>query len=323
VLPKALRSFIKSNGIPFLIEDDDVNYFTSAEHLRDIYKVLIMRGFKVSFAVIPFVKDIKMPYVIQKRTNTKQYFPIGMNEELCEYLRSGKGIDIALHGYAHSEEPGISEFNNLSSEETFRRVSKGKDYLESLFRRKIYSFVPPHRYITPCLVTSLNNLGLMLFTDPHLFLTRGLSIQQLIHRKSMSVVLMSVNFISLMKHALYHLLVGDARKYCRNVCDIVKPFSVRQLAYFDYLFKEASMSVNTQTKSVTENLCKVIIEKILRIKPLVIVIASHHWSFMNEISGLNAFMINTLNEMIECLYDFISLYPMGINELAKLLCDSL
>jgi peptidoglycan/xylan/chitin deacetylase (PgdA/CDA1 family) len=61
---------------------------------------------------------------------------------LKESVRKGE-IEIALHGLTHQRMTPYGEFKGLSFEEQNRRIQKGKQFLDSVFRNQTVTFIPP------------------------------------------------------------------------------------------------------------------------------------------------------------------------------------
>lgn len=303
-----LRSFIKRYGIPFVIQDDDVNYFTQVKLIENIYGRPIKNlGFKVSFAVIPFVKDIKESYIPRKGRYSGNYFPITMNKNLCKYLAKSKNISIALHGYSHDEVPGTSEFVNLKAEQILMRISRAKILLEHTFNIKLKCFVPPHHYVNRHVIAILNKLGLILFTNIHKLLRSNLF--------SLADVFPNLRLASLIKHILFYVFIGEVKEH--KICDLVKPFSIPQLAYFDYLLNDILTSKTNVEDVDPELLAKCIstrlAEKVAHMNPFIVVFANHHWMTSKT------FIIKVLEYTLEQIYDSIPLHPMKMDEIVELL----
>lgn len=81
---------------------------------------------------------------------------IQVNSQLVHFLKRNRcNIEIAMHGFDHSggvydESSGIytTEFGNIDYHEAIRRIDLGKKVLESIFGRKLTSFIPPYNVIS-------------------------------------------------------------------------------------------------------------------------------------------------------------------------------
>jgi len=173
--------------VAFAIRDDDISYFTPPKKLDLIYENAWKRGFKVSFAVIPMHRAVNNLNVPPDFRNTQKYYPIYLNEELVNYLKSkiseGK-VDIVQHGFCHTENPDLpvlnfnlrgilsasdkkkielsrfSEFYGLSEKDCWKRVRKGKEILEQSFDKKVKVFIAPQEYLSKNLWKALRREGL-------------------------------------------------------------------------------------------------------------------------------------------------------------------
>jgi len=132
-----------------LIRDDDINYFTDAEILEEIYSNVWGKNIYVYFGVIPFQKGEKSGQVPEEFQDTDKIFPVEENKQLIQFLRekAKKGkVKIALHGYHHKNENGKAEF--FSGTELYMKMKEGKNYLEKIFDSEVNYFIPPHNEIS-------------------------------------------------------------------------------------------------------------------------------------------------------------------------------
>jgi predicted deacetylase len=132
------------------IRDDDVSFFTQYSELEKAYG-RVWNFAPISFAVIPFVKDLQ----------TNAYHPLGENEELLEALKRmvrKNQIEIMLHGYSHEDYENGREFE--AGDDLRQKVEKGKKYLELLFEKPVRVFVPPHNALSKTGVEAVEALNM-------------------------------------------------------------------------------------------------------------------------------------------------------------------
>lgn len=58
------------------------------------------------------------------------------------HLLQGENVEIALHGLTHQIVNNAGEFGNLTLDENYRRINKGKQYIEKYFK-SVETFIPP------------------------------------------------------------------------------------------------------------------------------------------------------------------------------------
>lgn len=129
-----------------LLRDDDVSFLTLAKELELVWGSFFRQNnSRLNLAAIPFVDTVEFG------SSSRELRGLGENNDLCAYLKNkineGK-IELLLHGYSHTSTQGKFEFESSSKEELSRKVRKGKDYLEDLFKVKISVFVPPHNALS-------------------------------------------------------------------------------------------------------------------------------------------------------------------------------
>jgi hypothetical protein len=158
-----------------IIRDDDLSYWSSPEELEDLYAPLFDRGVKVSFAVVPFGVRMYHAGDLRRFYQDTEAVPLGKNDRLTDWLKekiAGGQAEAMLHGFNHlyyvegpnGPEPAIrpaldvirsqgavprliGEFFYGSEKELIRKISEGKNYLESLLDCPIRVFVPPSNQI--------------------------------------------------------------------------------------------------------------------------------------------------------------------------------
>ena len=159
--------------IPFIIRDDDVNYFTETWMLDTVYKEAWSRGFKVSLAVVPYMKATFQEQIPRKFRGKNRIFPITDNTELVVYLKEKLDdglIDIIQHGCTHA----LNEFAANDFELLNHKLRKGKTLISEAFNARINTFVAPQEKISRAALKILieNEMNLSKsFTLLELFLT--------------------------------------------------------------------------------------------------------------------------------------------------------
>jgi hypothetical protein len=93
-----------------------------------------------------------IPKDIEKDSQLVSY----INHNLCN-------IEIALHGWDHSENP--PEFANLTEQEAFERMSRGKWVLENLFNKSVTTFIAPQNEYSEGTIKAASRVGFKIFTS--------------------------------------------------------------------------------------------------------------------------------------------------------------
>lgn len=159
--------------INLAIRDDDVNYFTSPNDLKLVYSNEVFKDFPVSFAVIPFVKDVSTRGACPETRGNRVAQWIGDNKGLVLYLSdllSQKKADILLHGITHEY---LIEGNKRLAEMEWRREGNlaeelfdNKKRLSDVFHYPVSVFVAPsnkisHYGINAVIAASLHYSGII------------------------------------------------------------------------------------------------------------------------------------------------------------------
>jgi len=129
----------------FVIRDDDLNYFSTPQDIKQWYEDIFAQKIPVGFSVIPFVKPISDVYTQDILPEDKEYV-IRQNKELVEYIKNHPLIEVLQHGCTHETKNGIFEYCKLSG--LFEDTIRGKEELEKAFGQKIKVFVSPHDIIS-------------------------------------------------------------------------------------------------------------------------------------------------------------------------------
>ncbi len=154
-----------NRGVAFAIRDDDVSYFTQPWMLDMLYGEAWKLGFKVSLAVIPYVKGTRLRFVPRSLSSSKRFFSISENRELVDYLlkKIEEGyVDVVQHGYTHAREDGKPEFAINDFRCIDERLKKGKRFLNETFERDITVFAAPHDGVSRAAWKSIRRNGMHL-----------------------------------------------------------------------------------------------------------------------------------------------------------------
>lgn len=151
--------------VKLIIRDDDCNYFTNPEDLKQVYRSLC--DFPITYAVVPAITDVKGGCPETNGNTIPRY--IGMNKKLVEYLKeefSSKNCDIVLHGITHGYE--YNEDGSMIPEMVWRdkqgdlteEIAYWKHDFEKLFNGTIKCFVAPSNTIGKNAIKAIYNNGL-------------------------------------------------------------------------------------------------------------------------------------------------------------------
>lgn len=154
---------------PFIIRDDDINFFTSKSMLDSVYHEAWERGFKTTLCVVPNQKAIENRsdagalFVPQRERGKDGYYPISWNQELVVYLnqkiKEGK-LDVVQHGFSHEYIRNTPEFGISHEKDLQQRLDNGLQILEDTFQRKIRIFVPPNECLSRDALQAIRKKGL-------------------------------------------------------------------------------------------------------------------------------------------------------------------
>lgn len=133
------------------MQDDDVNAFTPIEFLEALYRPFFERSLPVVLAVIPFVYGTAFPsnekfkdFLIGENRDSDNYFSIGCNKPLVEYLLKNLGYEVVQHGCRHDRD----EFLGNSRQEHISRIEEGRTLMLEAGFRAPNVFVAPSRKIS-------------------------------------------------------------------------------------------------------------------------------------------------------------------------------
>ena len=165
-----------ANEFTFSIRDDDINFFTSAIELKEIYEPLFVIC-KPTLCITPFAGDVyksvrdnearlknaqQIRSFVESKNNSdyKHISAIHENDELVSLLREwvsqGK-ISIALHGVTHNQTAFGCE---CEVPHNLKLLKASKNYLESLFQVRIKTFSAPNNSINKLWRNELARLGM-------------------------------------------------------------------------------------------------------------------------------------------------------------------
>lgn len=133
----------------FAIRDDDTSFFTQPEQLLRAYEGIWDRA-PVSLSVVPFHGRTPTGGIPPEYwSGGDEVYPLADNSPLVSFLTkqvAKKRVSIMAHGYSHVDETGGHEF--AAGADLERKASEAKQYLEKLFGRPVYAFVPPHNALS-------------------------------------------------------------------------------------------------------------------------------------------------------------------------------
>jgi len=170
-----------NSKLAFAIRDDDVSYFTQPWMLEVVYGEAWKRGFKVSLAVIPYVKATKLRLVPPHLRKNEKYFSIAENKELISYLKEKIAmgcVDVIQHGYSHERKGDKAEFAVNDYSKLKKKLKEGNAILRDALNRNVTVFAAPHERISRAAMKSLceNKINLCRkFTAGRFLLTVPLS----------------------------------------------------------------------------------------------------------------------------------------------------
>ena len=92
------------------------------------------------------------------------------DEEIANYLKKTScDMEIAQHGWDHGRQSGNSkpEFEGVSKNTAYKRIIKGKEYLESIFDKEIVTFIPPNEVYSNGTVDALKQAEIPFLANTH------------------------------------------------------------------------------------------------------------------------------------------------------------
>lgn len=147
------------NKILVVFRFDDYSARSNTGLETELLRIFTRHSIPCTFGVIPFVCAEDWD-----KTHRQELLQLPANKItiLREAVDSG-AIEVALHGYSHQRvrERINGELQGLPYEEQWKRLSTGKQFLETALGRKILTFVPPYGGYDYTTIDVLNNLGFM------------------------------------------------------------------------------------------------------------------------------------------------------------------
>lgn len=132
-----------------------------------------LRPDSITQEMLIFFKEKNIPITIA-------LVPCDANEEFIAptdsnwlHLLQGDNVEIALHGLTHQVINNAGEFGNLTLDENFRRINKGKQYVEKYFK-SVETFIPPFNAYNSETLKVLDSLNFKTISA-ELFLSHSLS----------------------------------------------------------------------------------------------------------------------------------------------------
>jgi len=142
------------------IRDDDTSYFTSPAALERVYRDVWDRV-PICLAVVPFAIGYEQAGIPREYWSSTDEMPLERNRALVSFLReliaAGKAT-IALHGCTHQDVAGGYEFQ--AAPDLRARLTRGREYLETLLGCRISVFVPPHNALSKRGLEAVADAGL-------------------------------------------------------------------------------------------------------------------------------------------------------------------
>jgi peptidoglycan/xylan/chitin deacetylase (PgdA/CDA1 family) len=145
----------KSKNSYLIFRYDDYHSYSNPEPENAILQIFSKNKAKCVFGVIPFVCKSNWQ-------NREPQETCALTEEKIEFLRnaiSHNSIEVALHGFSHQnlykeksilrlifgrkKHSRLSEFYKQSYDDQLKKIVEGKNYLESLLKNDITTFIPP------------------------------------------------------------------------------------------------------------------------------------------------------------------------------------
>lgn len=102
-------------------------------------------------------------------SNENHILPVSDKDSVFIAAVNSENIEIALHGLTHKYVHNKGEFGDLDANESLRRITKGISVLQSIFDKKISTFIPPfnawnEHTLTAMRVHGMNVISADMFT---------------------------------------------------------------------------------------------------------------------------------------------------------------
>lgn len=170
-----IKKVIKSLIISILTALYILSFTTQAQALNVVFRYddPTLQPDSITQEMLVFFKEKNIPITIA-------LIPCDANEEYIAptdsnwlYLLQGDNVEIALHGLTHQVINNAGEFGNLSLDENYRRIYKGKQYVEKYFK-SVETFIPPFNAYNSETLKVLDSLNFKTISSD-LFLSHSLS----------------------------------------------------------------------------------------------------------------------------------------------------
>jgi hypothetical protein len=119
-----------------------------------VVRLFHTRHIPLVLGVIPY--DVHEKAVIDPKSSFLTF--------LKKSIREGE-IEIALHGLTHQKMTPYGEFKGLSFEEQSRRIQKGKHFLDSIFKERVITYIPPWNAHDENTVKALKSNGISIVSS--------------------------------------------------------------------------------------------------------------------------------------------------------------
>jgi predicted deacetylase len=152
-----------------------LSFTTQAQALNVVFRYddPTLRPDSITQEMLIFFKEKNIPITIA-------LIPCDANEEYIAstdsnwlHLLQGDNVEIALHGLTHQVINNAGEFGNLNLDENYRRIYKGKQYVEKYFK-PVETFIPPFNAYNSETLKVLDSLNFRTISSD-LFLSHSLS----------------------------------------------------------------------------------------------------------------------------------------------------
>mgnify|MGYP002521716769 FL=1 len=97
--------------------------------------------------VVALFSELNVPLSIAVIPCDSNEQPIPSTDSTLLARLQSSNFEVALHGLTHQDLQHKGEFGALNEEETYRRIHKGKQILESVTGKTIHTFIPPYNAI--------------------------------------------------------------------------------------------------------------------------------------------------------------------------------
>lgn len=134
------------NAMNVVFRYDDFRLATDSLD-KEMIRLFVEKNIPISLAVVPC--DADESFAINNDT---------FLDSLKHLVEDGK-VEICLHGLTH-QQIANGEFAEVSYDEQYRRLSKGKQFLDSVFQRSICTFIAPFNAYDATTLQVIKELGM-------------------------------------------------------------------------------------------------------------------------------------------------------------------